>query len=223
MRTYVVRAGDTPASIASEDHHAGCPKCAVDLIKANPQKRAKRLPNGFLTFEELREGEILKLPSKWFDGGLDTRPRAYFAALPHPDGVTPGTVGSEGLLGDYATLDDASEKVLALGKMSDSDFPAAVNQAASLIDQTVREVDSHQNPAIVAYAQAAHSLASSARMHGLGMSSAQSMNDPAKAARERTAAQNDLLSAIDASRMAMAAVYGDPPPVVTPVPPPVYP
>lgn len=90
MRTYVVQPGDTPASIAAQDDHAGCPKCSVDLIAANPHKPTRTLPNGYVTFRELRAEETLNLPDKWFDGTLDRLPKSYFAALPHPNGVTPG-------------------------------------------------------------------------------------------------------------------------------------
>lgn len=90
MRTYVVRAGDSPASIAAQDHHAACPKCSVDLIRANPEKKTVRYPNGFVTFKDLRVGEVLRLPEKWFDGTLDRMPREYFASLPYANGVTPG-------------------------------------------------------------------------------------------------------------------------------------
>lgn len=88
MRTHVVREGDSPARIAIE--FVGCPKCARDLVLANPHKKAVTHPNGFVTFEELRAGETLNLPDKWFNGAIDRLPPEYFAALPHADGVTPG-------------------------------------------------------------------------------------------------------------------------------------
>lgn len=89
MRTYVVQPGDSPASIATRDDMAGCPRCARDLIAANPHKCTRTLPNGYITFEELRVGETINLPDKWFDGTLDRMPPSYFASLPHPDGITP--------------------------------------------------------------------------------------------------------------------------------------
>ncbi len=92
MRTYVVQAGDSPARIAARDAMAGCPKCSVDLIRANAHKPVIKHPNGFLSFRELRVGETLWLPDKWFSGELDELPPEYFAALPHPDGVTPTAV-----------------------------------------------------------------------------------------------------------------------------------
>jgi len=69
---------------------AGCPKCSRDLVLANPHKETVAHPNGFLTFKEMRAGEVLNLPDKWFDGTLDQMPVSYFASLPHADGITPG-------------------------------------------------------------------------------------------------------------------------------------
>jgi hypothetical protein len=81
---YIVQPGDSPARIAARQ--AGCPKCAIDLVVANPHKPAVRYPNGFVTFRELRVGERLALPDKWFSGALDRLPRAYFESLPSADG-----------------------------------------------------------------------------------------------------------------------------------------
>lgn len=123
---------------------AGCPKCAVDLIHANPHKRSRMMPNGFLTFESLVPGERLNLPSKWFDGSLDDRPKAYFAALAHHDGVTHPMLGDGygGVLGDYATLDAANAKVAALSGMGDQQFIVAVSDTAATVDASVREITS---------------------------------------------------------------------------------
>lgn len=90
MRTYVVQRGDSPASIAAKDEHAGCPKCATALVTANPGKASVELPNGYKTFKELRVGETIFLPDEWFDGRHDARPPSYFKALPSADGVTYG-------------------------------------------------------------------------------------------------------------------------------------
>ncbi len=124
---------------------AGCPRCAVDLVRANPHKESTVHPNGFATFKELRVGEKLALPSKWFNGDLESRPRAYFIALPHYDGVTPGTfgVGTPNVLNDYATLDVASAKVGALAALGDQAFagerreaPAVVGELATCVSRT---------------------------------------------------------------------------------------
>ena len=113
MRQYVVQAGDSPAKIAAQ--HAGCPKCARDLIAANPQKKAVTYPNGFVTFTDLRAGETLNLPDKWFSAEFDALPPSYFKALPHADGVTRG-------LGDQTT-DDAG--MSAGGKLAIAAVAAA--------------------------------------------------------------------------------------------------
>ena len=86
MRNYVVQPGDSPAKIAIQ--FAGCPKCTIDLIHANAHKPAVRHPNGFLSFQDLSVGETLVIPDKWFSKEVDELPPSYFAALPHPDGVT---------------------------------------------------------------------------------------------------------------------------------------
>ena len=69
---------------------AGCPKCSRDLIAVNPHKKTRTYPNGFVTFVDLRPGEVLNLPEKWFDGSMDALPPEYYASLPYADGVTPG-------------------------------------------------------------------------------------------------------------------------------------
>jgi hypothetical protein len=84
MATYLVRVGDSPASIAAR--LAGCPKCAGDLVAANPHKKRVRYPNGFVTFESLAAGERLNVPGKWTSGELDRLPPSYFAGLPTADG-----------------------------------------------------------------------------------------------------------------------------------------
>jgi hypothetical protein len=89
VRTYVVQPGDSPASIAAQ--FAGCPKCARDLMGAvNGHKETVVYPNGFVTFRELRAGETLNLPDKWWSKEFDQMPPEYFATLPYADGVTPG-------------------------------------------------------------------------------------------------------------------------------------
>ncbi len=93
MHVYKVKIGDTPASIAAKDTHAGCPKCSIDLIRANPHKKTVKHRNGYVTFESIRVGEELRLPDRWFDGTLDRLPKEYFVNLPHPDGVTPSKIG----------------------------------------------------------------------------------------------------------------------------------
>jgi len=111
MRMYTVQAGDSPAKIAAV--HAGCPKCAADLVPANPHKEATVLPNGFTTFKNLRAGEKIALPDKWFNGTLDALPPAYFAALPYPDGKTRGTLAGTLGAGYSAALISAATAAAA--------------------------------------------------------------------------------------------------------------
>lgn len=87
MRQYVVQPGDSPAKIAAT--FGGCPKCARDLVAANPHKASTVHPNGFVTFRELQVGETLNLPEIW-EGDNDRRPPEYFKSLPYADGVTLG-------------------------------------------------------------------------------------------------------------------------------------
>ena len=95
MRTYVVQQGDSPASIAARPDMASCPKCAIDLVLANPQKEAVRYPNGFVTFKTLRVGEVLNIPAKWGDGTLDTLPQSYFDGLPQMPTRAPISEGTK--------------------------------------------------------------------------------------------------------------------------------
>ena len=131
MRTYVVRAGDSPASIAAQDHHAACPKCSVDLIRANPEKKTVRYPNGFVTFKDLRVGEVLRLPEKWFNGELDQMPNSYFAALPYADGVTPGVGQAPG----PDVIGSAKAAVAAI--VADPNYCTSVAQSGSPVNTAI--------------------------------------------------------------------------------------
>jgi hypothetical protein len=137
MRVYEVRPGDSPAKIAIQ--HAGCPKCAIDLVRANPHKRMVMHPNGFMTFGSLRPGEQLYLPDKWFNGELDAMPPEYFAALPYADGVTPGrgaVHAPPGLFEPYGALGqtDVSEMSAAAQAAADA-LAAAAGNYCQLVQQ----------------------------------------------------------------------------------------
>src|ERR1700676_3271271 len=136
MRTYVVKPGDSPGSIASQDQHASCPKCSVDLVRANPGKSAVTHPNGYITFASLQPGEVLNLPDKWFDPAFDLLPPAYFGSLPYADGVTPSPFGAAapGILRDFRALDVAANKVRALAEMDDPMFAKSVADVAEALD-----------------------------------------------------------------------------------------
>ena len=182
---------------------AGCPKCSRDLIAANPHKPTVLHPNGYRSFREMSVGERLVLPERWFDGSLDALPPTYFAALPHPDGVTPSKSGTVGALGDAA-----SDAVTALAQLDDRTFSVAADPASMLIDQSVSAADSNANPAIAAYAQATHIATSAARQRNQDLIRAIDSNDQSGATRARLDVQNDLLTAIDSAQLALSAIYG---------------
>lgn len=139
MRIYEVQPGDTPASIAAQDAHAGCPKCSIDLIAANPHKPTRTHPNGYVTFRELRAGEKLNIPDKWASKEFDALPPSYFAALPFPDGVTPGkrTTG---------VGETFSPELVAAAKQAD----AAIAASAGYCDDVAR-VGTPVNSAVHAF------------------------------------------------------------------------
>lgn len=212
MKTYVVQPGDTPASIASQPRMAGCPKCAIDLIRANPHKEAVRHPNGFVTFREMRVGEELKLPSKWFDGSLDTRSDLYFKALPHPDGVTPSSLGlaAASVLGDYAALDDAVASMSALSTMDDRAFAAAVEDAGALIGRAVTEAAGSTNQVAVGAAKDAQAGAYWAIQRAAEMRAELDRGDQGMASAARQETQNVLSAALDSARTALRSFYDQP-------------
>jgi len=210
MREYVVQPGDTPAGIASRPDMAGCPKCSRDLVAANPHKEAVIYPNGFVTFKDFRVGEKLNLPDKWFDGSLDNRPKAYFQALPHPDGVTMSSLGlaAAGVLGDFTKYDAANTTLGTLLAMNDQSFSNAVDALCTMIDQSAQEADKSSDPRIAAYAQAVHLSTNAARQRNQDLVKAIITGDQAAAAKARADVQNDLTTALSAAQLALQAVYG---------------
>ena len=135
MREYVVKYGDSPASIAAQDHHAGCPKCAKTLIEANSHLPTVTYPNGFKTFLELHVGQRLLLPDAWFDGTLDAQPQSYFNSLPRHDGVTPGVGQSHQSAVDVIGAAQAVASAIA----ADPDYCASVAKAGSAVNKAVHE------------------------------------------------------------------------------------
>lgn len=204
MHTYEVRPGDSPASIAIA--HAGCPKCSHLLIAANSHKSSRTLPNGYKTFKELRVGEKLNLPHAWFDGSLDKKSRAYFDALPHPDGITRSHKDVSGALGD-----PMSDAVSALAQLDDHTFSYGVTPACLLIDQSVSAANGSSNPGIAAYASATHIGTNAARQRNQDLIRAMSAGDKAAASAARLDIQNDLLTAVASAQLAVNATGGAPP------------
>ena len=217
MRFYEVRPGDSQASIAARPEMAGCPKCGgIDFVRANPHKAATVHPNGYTSFVELRVGERLALPEKWFNGDLDKLPPAYFAALPHPDGVTrprrPGVSGVGGMLGDQAQFDVAAAAVGALAALGDQPFSYAVNGVAAAIDAAVLEIRGTGSPAIYAepYAQAVLKATATARQRVTALEAAIAAGDQAAGAKARNDILHDLSGALTSADLALQAFYGDP-------------
>lgn len=204
MRTYVVQAGDSPAKIAIA--FAGCPKCALDLVRANRHKPAVRYPNGFMSFKDLRAGETLRLPGKWFDGELDRRPAAYFKALPHPNGVTPSK-GSTGVLGDYQALEDAALAVSAMASKANDAFVTSVDAAASAIEASVSEVIRSANPQLAAIGGTVKTATDQARAASLDLLAALQDGDQQAVTEARLEAQNALSTALGAAQIALEAYY----------------
>lgn len=220
MRTYVVQPGDTPANIAAQDSMAGCPKCAIDLVHANSHKPTVIHPNGFKTFREMTVGERLVLPEKWFDGTLDGRPPAYFAALPYPDGVTPSTLGdaAAGVLADFSALDAVVSQLGALPQMNDQEFATTATLLANMLDQAVAQAGS------VPQARDATAAAEWVRGRALQMAGAIINNDTTAIAAARTEIQNVLLTGLDSARGALQTHYSQTPPAPpSPAPPPHVP
>jgi hypothetical protein len=210
MQTYVVRAGDSPALIAAL--HAGCPKCAVDLVRANPHKPSVTMPNGFSTFRDLRAGEVLNLPDKWFNGQLEGLPPTYFAALPYADGVTRGSIGA---LGDYPELDAATSKVGALAAMNDLDFNAAVGDAGAAIDASVMEAYGSSNAAAAKLARDVQDGTHWAWQRNGDLTTAIQAGDPATISSVRLDIQNALSTALGNARLALGAYFGPSAPTVS--------
>lgn len=217
MRSYVVQPGDSPAKIAGR--HAGCPKCARDLVRANPHKPTLVAPNGFATFKTMRVGEKLNLPDKWASPRFDTFPSTYFAALPHADGVTvsklhPAVVA--GVLGDYSTLDLAATKIDSLPSLSDTEFADTAIEAADALSKSVQEVIPSSNGVAIGSALDTQALAFDARTRATGMQAALAVGSAVVAA--RTQIQSSLAVGLDKAHAALSSFYASPPPVVTPVP-----
>lgn len=209
MRVYTVQPGDTPAKIAAMDQHAGCPKCARDLVLANRHKESVTMPNGFLTFREMVPGERLWIPDKWSSPEFDRLPPAYFKALPYHDGVTPSSLGlaALGVLGDFAALDSASASLAALAGMSDADFSAAVRNTGTAINQAVQEAYGGSNPVASGHARDAYAGTQWAEQRNADLATPLASGDAAGAKAVRLDVQNALTTALGNARLALESFY----------------
>lgn len=232
MRDYVVQPNDSPARIAIQ--YAGCPKCTIDLVRANPHKQAVRYPNGFVTFREMQAGETLKLPEKWFSKRFDELPPVYFKALPHPDGKTPSTLGgalAASVLGGYSKLDAAVLAVSALATKNDRAFYADLDGTAALVDASVKEASA--NAAAAQVAATVRTATDRARIRNLDLGIALDAGNAAAAMMARLDSQSSLSAALGAAQITLQVLYTtpgyeieigeaeiDPPPAPTPAPKP---
>lgn len=137
MQVYEAREGDSPANIAVR--YAGCPKCAIDIVRANPHKPTITFPNGFTTFQSLHPGERIWLPDKWFNGELDRLPQSYFASLPSADGVTPGVGQAPAPASAPQAVVDVlgAAQAAAAAIAADPNFCQSVSQPGSAVNTAV--------------------------------------------------------------------------------------
>lgn len=108
------------------------------------------MPNGFRTFRTLHLGETLNVPDKWFTKEFDALPPSYFAALPHPDGVTIGTgrlpcsaylppvPAGEGLLNaSFSAALISAAQAASNAIAADANYCVSVAQAGSSVNSAV--------------------------------------------------------------------------------------
>lgn len=110
---------------------AGCPKCAKDLVEANPHRASVRHANGYLSFVDLLvPGERLWIPEKWGDGTLDRLSKEYFANLPaDPTGL--GQLPPERVPQRYEVQPGDTAQTIAL-KYGQSDAAGLVDANSAL-------------------------------------------------------------------------------------------
>ena len=205
MRTYVVRENDSPASIAARDEMAGCPKCSLELGRVNKHKPTITHPNGFVTFRDLRIGETINLPDEWFHPARENLPPTYYKILPHPNGVTPGSLG--GMLGDFPELDAAVTAVAQLAAMDDAAFIKAVGDAGAKIDASVKEAYGSARGDAAIKAQTVNDATKWAWQRNRDLATAVAAGDRAAVTRARLDIQNSLATALGNARLAILSHY----------------
>jgi hypothetical protein len=119
------------------DAHAGCPKCSRDLIAANPHKPTVTHPNGYVTFRDLHAGEKLIIPDKWASKEFDALPPSYFAALPHPDGVTRVGIGAPPYSDALVAAANRANAALEADNNAGLDYCVTVSQPGSTVNSAV--------------------------------------------------------------------------------------
>lgn len=203
MRTYVVKEGDSPASIAAQDSMAGCPRCSCELPRVNGHKTAITHKNGYVTFKDLRVGETINLPAEWFHPARDLLPPAYYRILPHPDGVTRGSLG--GTLGDLPALDTAVASVAQLAALGDAAFTQAVGDAGAKVDAAVKEAYGSAQSGAADKARTVQDATKWAWNRNRDLAAAVAANDLATITRARLDIQNALATALGNARLAILA------------------
>jgi len=180
-------------------------------VPANPHKKAVVYPNGFTTFDELRPGEKINLPDKWFSKEFDELPPVYFRALPHPDGKTPSVLGAlaDGVLSDFAALEEAATRVGALAAMSDGEFSLNMSAAADSIDRAVQGASGPD-------ADAARAATASARSEKVTLDSAIAAGDQGVAFNARDTIIHDLSDGLVAARKAVDSAHASIPTATAP-------
>jgi hypothetical protein len=181
----------------------------------NAHKPTVVYPNGYTTFRDLRVGEVINLPDKWFSPAFDQLSPAYFKVLPYADGRTRGSIGA---LGDYPDLDVATGKVAALAAMDNAAFNAAVGDAGAAIDAAVQEVYGSANAVAAAAAQNVQSGTQWAWGRNGDLAAAIASGDAAAVTQARLDIQNALSTALGNARVALNDFYGPSPPTPGAVP-----
>jgi hypothetical protein len=175
------------------------------MPRVNAGKPAITHPNGHVTFKDLRVGETLNLPDEWFHPARENLPSTYYKILPHPDGVTPGSLGST--LGDFPELDTAVTRVAQLAALDDAAFIQAVGDAGAKVDAAVKEAYGSQAPDAATKAKAVADATRWAWNRNRDLAAAVAANDRAAITRARLDIQNALSTALGNARSAILAHY----------------
>jgi hypothetical protein len=154
----------------------------------------------------MRVGETINLPDEWFHPAREQLPKTYYQILPHPNGVTPGSLGDP--LGDFPELDAAVAAVARLAAMDDAAFTAAVAAAGASIDAAVKEAQgSLQSPDAAAKAKYVKDATQWAWQRNRDLAAAIAASDRAAVTKARLDIQNSLATALGNARLAILAHY----------------